>query len=105
MMPIKPGQVSPEQAAAERLAADLANPASYFCSNPDCTQHVLRSRLTNTEEAEFYRVNEGGRTEKVVYSSHQFVGPGGQLQRACDVCRSAIELVTGPMPESQVDRD
>lgn len=101
----KPGQVSPEQAAAQRLAADLANPASYFCSNPDCTQHVLRSKLATPDEAEFPRVNAKGHIERVVYTSHQFVGPGGQLQRACDVCRSAIELVTGPMPESQVDQD
>ncbi len=87
----KPGQLSPEQADAERLAADLANPASYFCSNPD--------------EAAFYRIDALGRRESVVYTSHQFVGPTGELQRACDVCRSAIELVTGPMPESQVDQD
>ena len=94
----KPGQVSPEQAKAERLAADLANPASYFCSNEDCTQHVLRSGLKNPDEAEFYRVDANGRRERVVYTSHQFVGPGGELQSVCDVCRSAIELVTGPMP-------
>ena len=101
----KPGQVSPEQAAAERLLADITNPASYFCSNADCTQHVLRSKLKNPDEAEFYRVDALGGREVVVYASHQFVGPTGDLQRACDVCRSAIELVTGPMPESEVDRD
>lgn len=105
MMAIKPGQVSPEEAEAQRLAADLANPASYFCSNPDCTQHVLRRLLKNPDEAMFCRADANGTVERVVYSSHQFVGPGGQLQRACDICRSAIELVTGPMPESQVDRD
>ncbi len=104
-MAIKPGQVSPEHAKAERLAADLANPASYFCSNQDCTQHVLRTKLTNPEEAAFYRIDALGRRESVVYTSHQFIGPGGELQRACDVCRSAIELVTGPMPETQVDQD
>lgn len=96
----KPGQVSPEEAKAERLAADLANPASYFCSNPDCTQYVLRSSLRDPDEAEFPRVDARGHVEQVVYTSHQFVGPTGQLQRACDVCRSAIELVTGPMPEN-----
>jgi len=101
----KPGQPSPEQAQAERLLADLTNPASYFCSNPDCTQHVLRSKLSDPDEAQFPRVNTRGFVEQVVYTSHQFVGPTGELQRACDVCRSAIELVTGPMPESQVDRD
>ncbi len=101
----KPGQVSSAQALAQRLAADLDNPASYFCSNPDCTQHVLRSALAKQDEAEFPRVNARGNVERVVYSSHQFVGPGGELQRVCDVCRSAIELVTGEMPESQVDRD
>ena len=101
----KPGQLSPEQAQAERLLADLQNPASYFCSNPDCTQYVLRSKLTNPDEAAFYRIDALGRRESVVYTSHQFVGPTGELQRACDVCRSAIELVTGPMPESQVDQD
>ena len=101
----KPGQPSPEQAKADRLVADLQNPASYFCSNPDCTQHVLRSGLKNLDEAEFYRVSPSGERAIVIYTSHQFVGPGGQLQRACDVCRSAIELVTGPMPESKVDQN
>lgn len=93
----KPGQVSPEEAAAERLAADLANPASYFCSNADCPQHVLRANLVDPESAEFPRIDSDGRLERVVYASHQFIGPDGQLRRACDVCRSAIELVTGEM--------
>lgn len=101
----KPGQVSPEQAQAERLVADLQNPASYFCSNPDCTQHVLRSKLRDPDQAEFYRVGPKGQSEVVIYSSHQFVGPTGELQRACDVCRSAIELVTGPMPGGEVDQN
>jgi len=101
----KPGQPTPEQAAAERTEADLANPASYFCSNQDCTQHVLRTGLRDPDQGEFYRVDMKGRSAIVIYTSHQFVGPTGELQRACDVCRSAIELVTGPMPESEVDRD
>ncbi len=96
----KPGQVSPQEARAQRLAADLENPASYFCSNPDCTQHVLRSLLANPEEAEFCRADPNGTVERVVYSSHQFVGPDGELRRVCDVCRSAVELVTGSMDGS-----
>lgn len=96
----KPGQVSPKQAAVERLAADIQNPASYFCSNPDCTQHVLRAGLSNPDEAEFPRPQVGSAAvERVIYTSHQFVGPTGELQRVCDVCRSAIELVTGTMPD------
>lgn len=91
----KPGQPSPEQAAADRLAADLENPASYFCSNPDCTQHVLHTGL---DEAEFPRAEIGSKAvELVLYTSHKFVGPDGEMRRACDVCRSAIELVTGTM--------
>ncbi len=97
----KPGQLTPEQAKAERLAADLANPASYFCSNPDCTQHVLRRLLANPDEAEFCRADANGEVERVVYASHSFIGPGGQMQRVCDVCRGAVELVTGEIPDSK----
>lgn len=95
----KPGQLTPEQAEAERLAADMANPASWFCSNPDCTQHVLRSKLENPDEGRFPRVEANGSVELVVYASHSFIGPGGQMQRVCDVCRGAVELVTGEIPE------
>ena len=96
----KPGQVSPQEARAQRLAADLENPASYFCSNPDCPQHVLRSLLANPDEASFWRPDANGEVEQVIYSSHGFVGPDGQLRRVCDVCRSAVELVTGSMDGS-----
>lgn len=91
--PVRPGEVA--VGTADVLVAKAANSANYFCSNADCERHVL----TEDMEAEFPLIQPDGSVERMIMASHRFAKPDGAILRVCDICRTAIELVAGQIPD------